>query len=737
MATSSLYPPSPSDVPEDLTKPTAEYRTQTVFLMLALAVFFLLYFTLMACCAAFLFFVLFGGWGGRNAGFVFMIKAVLTIPTLLLLIYLLKNLFKWEKAEKNDYVEIFENEHPKLFDFITQLCDEVEAPYPKRVFVNFQVNAAAMNDGNSFWHLFIPSHKNLLLGLGLVNGINLTEFKALLAHEFGHFAQKSTKTSAYFIRAMRIVDEIVYGRDVFDRFIDAWCKVHPLIAWPGWIFYGILWVLQRLLIGLRYAIFFFFFGLSRQREFNADLVAVSVAGSDAPIHLLYRSVFADRCLGQAIEDLRVAMDHHLYTGDLFYHQSHAITFLRHKEKKPTLGEPPSLPDDPKETSQVFEPDDDEIAQMWSTHPSNYDREQNAKEYYIRSEFDERSPWVLFDDVAELRERVTFKFYRFYFKVPKDVILADPEEIQGFIDEEHAETTYDPRYQGLYDKRNLFLPDVYDLAQVSKTLPWSVPELIGAHQTLYNVEVKHRAQLHNSRLEEFGLLRAISNGWHEPKDGEFEFRGEIYDARDAKRLLKKVDRELEQDHKWLIELDKRVFMTYFQMALHLSQDVAEDLFKRCRFHMDLQKIWYDLKGQDAPVGAAVNFLQNFQGDRLESHHFKEALSIFREAHHTLRDSLRLAEDMLLPPLKNMPAGQPLRVFLLEKKLLSGLSKYEQTLSMKWIQKLLNQYNEVRKKVDRIHFKSLGGILAVQERLGQEFTRRHGNPALAPPPVPPRR
>jgi Zn-dependent protease with chaperone function len=721
----SLYPPNPPAVPAGLTEPTSQYKTQIALVLVSLGVFFLLYFGILAFC------VLFFIWAigslmllRMHGGFAALavIQLALCVPLLVLFIYMVKNLFRFGRREKDDLVEILEEEHPKLFDFIYRVCDDTGAPYPKRVYVNFAVNAAAFNDGNSFWHLFIPTEKNLLLGLGLVNTTNLTEFKALLAHEFGHFSQKSTKLTAYVYTAFGIMNQVVEGRDFFDSFIDSWCQMNNALAIPGWIFFGVLWILRRILMGLRFVIFYFHRGLSRQMEFNADLVAVSVTGSDAPVHLLYRCGFAEHCLNQSINDIQTAMDHHLYTSDMFYHQSHAATYLRRREKKPTLGEPPALPADPAKASKIFEDDDDEQANMWSTHPANHERERNAKEFYIRTEFDDRSPWLLFDNVEQLRADVTYKFYRVHFRAKRDLIQADATEIQSFIDDERAEMTYDPKYQGMYDYRNLVLADIYELAREAKQTPWSIAQLSQCHGSLYNAEAKHRGQLYNKRLEEHNLLLAVSKGWHRPKNNEVEFRGEVFDTEDAKRLLRKVEKELEQDQKWLADIDKRVFMSHFQMALHVSQEVAEELFKRYRFHLELQKIWRALKDQDAPVGAAVNFLQNLKTSRLDSNYFQEALSIFREAHHALRDALKSSEDMTIPALKNMSAGEPLRPFLLRKRLVEGLSKYEQSLNMKWIGKLLDQMHEVQKKVDRIHFKSLGGVLALQERISTECLER---------------
>ena len=59
MAKVSLYPASPADVPEDLTEPTSEYKTQTLLVLFALALFFLLYFGLMFFCVIYTLWALF------------------------------------------------------------------------------------------------------------------------------------------------------------------------------------------------------------------------------------------------------------------------------------------------------------------------------------------------------------------------------------------------------------------------------------------------------------------------------------------------------------------------------------------------------------------------------------------------------------------------------------------------------------------------------------------------------
>ena len=114
----------------------------------------------------------------------------------LLCLFLVKGFFKSGQKERTVRVEITADDQPLLFDFIDRLCEETGAPTPRKVYVSHEVNAAVMTH-TGITSLFWPTGKDLLIGLGLVNILNLSEFKSVLAHEFGHFAQKSTRLGGY------------------------------------------------------------------------------------------------------------------------------------------------------------------------------------------------------------------------------------------------------------------------------------------------------------------------------------------------------------------------------------------------------------------------------------------------------------------------------------------------------------------------------------------------------------
>jgi Zn-dependent protease with chaperone function len=708
----AYYPPSPRNVPEDLTEPTNEYKSRVVLVLISLIFSFCLYTALT--------------FGSLAVAIVAMIVnpcigLFVALPSLLFFLFLVKGFFKTSQKDRSVRVEITADDQPLLFDFIERLCEDTGAPLPRKVYISHEVNAAVMTH-TGITSLFWPTGKDLLIGLGLVNILNLSEFKSVLAHEFGHFAQKSTRLGGYVYTANGIIYDLVVGRDWFDQAIEGMKRVPAvgqasLVMVLGWAIYGLVWSLRKVLEGTFFLINLMHRSLSRQMEFNADLVAVSVAGSDAGIHALYRLTFCDEIWGQTIKDLRAAADHKLYTADLFYHLNHAANFLRKQKKDPKLGEPPPLPEDVHETPDLFKPEDDGTPQMWATHPSNYDREQNAKAYYIRSNLDHRSAWVLFKAPQELREEVTYRYYRFYKVIKKDQPLDPPGEVQAFIDEEHAETTYDPRYHGLYDSRYIEIEDLDELVDEAKKAAWDEGRLERVHLKLYDNELKEWMGGYNGRREEYRLLSGLVNGELELKEDDLEFRGRHYDVREAKRLLKKVDKELEEDRQYLEGVDRRAFLVYYQMAMQADADLRKEFFKRWDFHLTSQDMLRKLNTERNHMEATLQFLSGRK--ELQQHEFRAALKSCCDAQKSLKKVLSTADDLPLPELANMKKGKPLGHFLLDKKLVHSLDTDENMLRGEWISKLMNQLGEVQEKLRRIHFKSLGGILILQDRIHKKW------------------
>lgn len=304
----AFYPPDPPDVPDDLTAPSPRYQQGALLLLATLMLFFALYLGLLIGSGCLIF------WSLRFRGLLGLPPAFIC---LIVFLYLLKGFFKSEMQGKTLQVEISEADQPRLFAFIRRLCREVGAPPPPphRVFLSPDVNAAACYE-HSLLGLLRPSPKNLILGLGLINVLTLSEFKAVLAHEFGHFAQRSMKLSAYVYAINRVLREVVIGRDWLDTAILRLRAQPNILSLAGHVCWGVVNGLRQVMTGLFYAINFLDKSLSRQMEFHADLMAVSVSGSEAIVRALARMDFANEALEAAAVDLKVAADHNRYSRDL-------------------------------------------------------------------------------------------------------------------------------------------------------------------------------------------------------------------------------------------------------------------------------------------------------------------------------------------------------------------------------------------------------------------------------------
>src|SRR5262249_46069146 len=154
---------------------------------------------------------------------------------------------------------------------------------PEHVYLSHDVNAAVMYR-TSILNLVVPPEKKLLIGLGLVNGLNLVEFKALLAHEFGHFSQRTLRLDGYVCVAYQVIANMVNVGDRWDKWVIRGFDM-PWVSIIAVPLYGLVEMTRWLLKAAFRVLHSARMSLLRQLEFNADLVAVGTAGSDAPVSL--------------------------------------------------------------------------------------------------------------------------------------------------------------------------------------------------------------------------------------------------------------------------------------------------------------------------------------------------------------------------------------------------------------------------------------------------------------------
>src|SRR5687768_5181665 len=209
-STPNSYRPNPKQVPADLTELNWPYFLRALFVLGTLTVFVAIYLGMIAGCG----YLCYASVNAlrQPAEFVtsstkfdnrgrpvaqkdqpnaltrvlrkhIFLPIVMLLASGLLIFFLVKGFFKSGHNEKQIQVEITEEKQPNFFAFIRQLCKDTGAPMPAKVFLVPDVNAAVVYNRSPL-SLFLPTSKNLIIGLGLVNRLNLSEFKAVVAHEF-------------------------------------------------------------------------------------------------------------------------------------------------------------------------------------------------------------------------------------------------------------------------------------------------------------------------------------------------------------------------------------------------------------------------------------------------------------------------------------------------------------------------------------------------------------------------
>ena len=554
MSAASLYPASPSDVPENLTEAKSSYKRQAWLAMMGLIGFMMIYLALLAGFAFITYKTAIGTVGPSGDDFNIG-SAILFLCSAILTVFMLKSLFSMRKMGNPNGIEVTQSEQPELYGFLHQLADEIGAPKPHRVFITSEVNAAVFYD-LSLLNLIFPSKKNLIIGLGLVNVLTLTELKAVLAHEFGHFAQNSMMVGRWVYVAQQIIAHMVSVRDWLDSIVRFISSIDLRVAWIGWILGLILWSLRSLMDTLFKIVIIAERALSREMEFNADLVAVSVTGSDALINALYKLQAADQAWRTAMTVADQAAGRGELIHDLFHAQSETIGEMRRVLDDKSYGQPPA-PTGNEEAHRVFENETARPPQMWSTHPPNSDREANAKTVYVKAVKDDRSAWLLFKDADKLRRGLSLKIYN--PETTKDFKEASAVEA---VAKNFANISYSPEYRGAYLGRSPVrdfssVAQIFEMANVSTgniNLDMLYPETINADlKAVRNLE------------SEAATLKALMSGELKPSGGVMRHRGEDISKDEIPDVIEDLQHEKGQALEKLMQHEADCHGTYMQIA----------------------------------------------------------------------------------------------------------------------------------------------------------------------------
>ncbi len=188
--------------------------------------------------------------------------------------FLLRPLFVSYNGSNEDQLEIKNADAPQLFAMVREIARATGNKMPKHVYLTAEVNASVSYNSFGVWTLFLPVRKNLTIGIGLLQGLNQSELKAILSHEFGHFSQGSMRVGIITYKLLLIIGDMVRQAQEDSRDDNVSHTLSFITKWTI-AFYNHIEKRNR--------------SLSRYMEFEADAVACHIAGAKSHISALCKT----------------------------------------------------------------------------------------------------------------------------------------------------------------------------------------------------------------------------------------------------------------------------------------------------------------------------------------------------------------------------------------------------------------------------------------------------------------
>ena len=233
-----------------------------------------------------------------GGGIVYGFLAVGSMPVKLVLIIVVVVLATLWSMLKSLFVRVTDEDpgerldlrrHPRLRGLLGDVARRIGTRPVDNVYLTPGTELAVMERGGMGRQLRGRAERCLILGVGVLEGLKIGPFKAVLAHEYGHFSNKDTAGGGFALAVRRSL--ITMAQSLAESGAAAWYN-------PAWLFLnGFYRVFLRISQGA-----------SRLQEILADRWAAFTYGSKAfeegLRHVIEQSVRFDARAGAALRAWR-------------------------------------------------------------------------------------------------------------------------------------------------------------------------------------------------------------------------------------------------------------------------------------------------------------------------------------------------------------------------------------------------------------------------------------------------
>lgn len=514
-----------------------------------------------------------------------------------IIMFLFKFLFKQHKIDRSQLIEISEHEEPRLFSIIREIVDEVQTDFPKRIYLSSDVNASVFYDSN-FWSMIFPVRKNLQIGLGLVNTVSEQEFKAILAHEFGHFSQRSMKVGSYVYNVNQVIFNMLNDNDSFDNMMQKWANISGyfsiFVAIAVKLIHGIQWVLRKMYDFVNVS----YMALSREMEFHADEIAANVAGYVPLKESLLRIDFAEHSYSTVLNYYEAKIPENIKSKNIYREQEFIMNLLATQNN---LSFRNNLPVVSELDLSKYNKSKLTIKDQWASHPSTEERIKALELTGIHKTGVEKPAILLFEDQENIQEKITEKLFS-SVTYDHSALSLDFEEFKKDYTDTFNKNSFPLEYNGYYDDKS---PVEFD---VNNCLDFDSTETLDLLFSKEKVDMVYDdIAFENDR----NILLSIANKSIDIKS--FDYDGQKYKSAQAQDLIPKIEKPQNAIRERIKENDVKIYKFFYNEALKkgnaaVLKEKYISFFKQDSEYEDKGSLYNNLSMATAFISVVTPFKQ---------------------------------------------------------------------------------------------------------------------------------
>lgn len=493
--------------------------------------------------------------------FLTIILALALVGTGLVVFYfLIKFIFSGPREIFSGMMEITEEEQPEVFRMIRTTVKETGTKMPKKVFISPDINAS-VSYNSVLLSLFFIDQKNLTIGLGLVNTTTVGELRSVLAHEFGHFSQRSMAVGSYVYQAEKIIYDTLYNNQHFEEnLLDG--SNHWGAKLAGAFAFAIIRGLQFFLKLISDFLFRNHASLRREMEFHADAVATSVTNPQEQISALLRLELSDSALGNALR-FYIESDGKFQTVNVYENQTALLRlFSEQNFHKIENGLPKIDPEDIDRYSFGKISVDD----VFASHPETKTRIKKILQNRSRNiAEDHAAARNLFRGYEAICEAVTKKLF-IINNIKNKGESVSGERFLNLYKEKYPYHDYGSKYNGYYNNHN---PVISDEILNAEPVAATFPELFSDEKAVLG----HRIAALQNDIIAADYLSTKPKGLKTFRYGE-----QLCKITDAKNIVSKLNADMDELKKQTAEHDLKIAGYFFGKATSEQKYLLKEAYR---------------------------------------------------------------------------------------------------------------------------------------------------------------